>query len=61
MTEYRVYCLDGTGKISATGEWIEAASDEEAIAIVRAKGLSVRCEVWDGDRLVANVSMYQSA
>jgi hypothetical protein len=56
MTDYRPYCLDGVGKIS-TREWIEATGDAEAIMIVRAKKLSIRCELWDQNRLVATIDV----
>jgi hypothetical protein len=54
MSDYRMYCLDGVGKIGS-GEWIEAGSDEEALAQVRAKKLSVKCEIWERNRLVGIV------
>lgn len=57
MPDYRMYCLNGIGKISSF-ELIDAASDEEALAVVRAKKLSVRCEVWSGNRLVGTVAAY---
>ena len=60
MTDYRLYCLDGVGKIG-TGEWIEATGDAEAIKLVRAKKLSLRCELWDHDRLVATIEPFSPA
>lgn len=57
MPDYRMYCLDGAGNIGS-GEWFEAANDEEALAIVRTKKLSVICEVWERNRLVGKVSAY---
>ena len=57
MADYRLYCLDGAGKIGS-GEWIEAENDEEAIAFCRAKKLHVRCELWDRARLVAAIPAY---
>ena len=48
------YSLDGKGHIGA-GEWIEATSDDEALAIVRAKKLSIKSEVWDRNRLVGRI------
>jgi hypothetical protein len=54
MTDYKLYCLDGTGKIGS-GEWIEATTDNEAITLVRAKKLAVSCELWDRNRLVARI------
>lgn len=52
---YRVYCFDGVHKM-LTSDFIEAASDDEAIAAAEAKGYGSRCEVWDGRRLVAELS-----
>ena len=59
MADYRLYCLDGAGRIGS-GEWIEADSDEAAIALVKAKKLNVRCEIWDRGRLVAKVPAYRA-
>ena len=52
---YRVYCYDAALK-TVTGDIIEAASDDEAIAMIEARGLPSMCEIWDGDRLVAQLS-----
>jgi hypothetical protein len=55
MSDYRVFCMDGAGKICAAPESMEAESDDEALALIRAKNLSVRCELWDRTRLVARI------
>jgi hypothetical protein len=53
---YRLYCLDGAGHISFA-EVIEAETDEEALARARElKQGALRCEVWDGRRLVGSLS-----
>lgn len=55
MAEYRLYCLDGAGRISLA-DWIEAADDEDAVR--QARGLehgAAKCEVWQRDRLVAKL------
>jgi hypothetical protein len=54
MADYRLYCLDGVGKITSA-EWIDAKNDDEALAIARAQKRSVPCEIWDHNRLVASV------
>lgn len=55
MLDYRLYCLDGTGTISLA-EWIQAQDDEDAIQQARSHKSAVRkCEVWQGNRLVANL------
>jgi len=51
---YRMYCLDRAGKIESA-VWIAADSDEEAIAYAREKRLPTACEVWDRNRLVAEI------
>lgn len=53
MPAYRLYYLDGTGKVSSA-EWIEAADDEDAIEKARALCESRRCELWQGQRLVSS-------
>jgi hypothetical protein len=57
MADYRLYCLDGVGKIGS-GEWIEATGDADAIMLVKAKKLSVRCELWDHTRLLATIEPF---
>ena len=54
MASYRLYRLDGAGKI-ATAEWLEAADDADAQERARALKLSCICEVWDRQRLVARI------
>jgi hypothetical protein len=51
---YRVYCYDGARKI-VTADFVEASSDEEAIAEAEARDFGSRCELWDGKRLVAEL------
>ncbi|MEO7278228.1 MAG: hypothetical protein ABIW33_09430 [Sphingomicrobium sp.] len=52
--DYRVYRLDGTGRIAA-GDWIDAASDDEALRAARETRASGRIELWHGKRLVARI------
>lgn len=52
--DYRYYCLDGTGHLHPT-EWISAASDKDAVAQVQAKHPDGKCEIWQGQRLVAQL------
>jgi len=51
---YRIYCYDSARRI-VTSDWLEAASDEEAIAKAQAAGFGSKCEIWDGKRLVAQL------
>ena len=53
-TVYRIYCFDALHKI-VTADWIEAASDEQAIAKAEAAGFGSKCEIWEGRRLVAQL------
>jgi hypothetical protein len=55
MPTYRLYCLDGAGKM-ANAEWIDAASDEDAFTKARGKKLSFPCELWEQSRFVGVVT-----
>jgi len=53
--KYRLYCLDARGQISMA-EWIDAADDQDAIRQAQTlKQDAQKCEVWDGNRLVARL------
>jgi hypothetical protein len=54
MPEYRLYCLDGAGKITKAHD-ISANSDEDALMIARSKKMPMRCELWQRSRLVAKL------
>ena len=54
MRDYKFYRVRGGGKFAA-GELMDANSDDEAIALVRAKKLDGQCQIWSGNRLVAEV------
>jgi hypothetical protein len=58
MRTYKLYILDGTLKIAGPAQFIEAATDEEAVemalGIVEGDG---RCELWDGLRLVGRLPL----
>jgi hypothetical protein len=54
MLTYRVYCIGEPGEIIAS-HWVTAKSDEEAVAAVREEHPNSRCELWLGERLVAEL------
>lgn len=54
MTNYRLYCLDGQGKITVA-EWLEAADDAAAILAARGLGKPVSCELWLRDRMIERI------
>ena len=58
MPAYTVYRLNGTSRISEPPNYIAADTDEEAIEFPRDKKLKVRCEVWEGGRLVARIDAH---
>ena len=60
MANYRIYCLDGADKVASAG-WIEADDDEVAVALVEQRHDGFKCEVWDGQRLVARVDLRRKA
>ena len=51
---YRIYCFDGQQKI-VTADWLDAADDAQAIAEAHKRGFGSQCEIWDGERLVAQL------
>lgn len=58
MANYRLYCLDGAGKITGA-EWIEAPADADAVRIARDMNKPVRCEVWQRTRFVARIPAFR--
>ena len=59
MASYRLYGLDGVSKV-ASGEWVEAGSDQEAIEAARKMFDDGHCEIWQGSRLVARLERRDS-
>ena len=53
MRQYRIYHLDGDGHVSSA-EWLDAAGDEAAIRAAR-RNNRVKCELWQGRRLVTKL------
>jgi hypothetical protein len=51
---YRVYRLDRANHVLDV-EWMTAASDEQAVAAARALKRADKCEIWQGERLVATI------
>ena len=51
---YRYYCLDVAGYLHSA-EGFYADSDEDAIAQIEAEHPGDKCEIWQGDRLVAKL------
>jgi hypothetical protein len=51
LLNYRLYRLDGAGRIDAA-DWIEAADDDEACREASARYPTGRYELWEGRRLV---------
>ncbi len=54
MAKYIVYCLRASGEIWKS-DWIDADTDEDALAAARAMDLPHGCEVWQRDRRVGRV------
>lgn len=55
MADYRLYCLNKSGRIDFA-DWIEADTEDDAIAKVRQLKPDLhRCEIWLKDRLVARL------
>jgi hypothetical protein len=61
MPSYRLYCLNGAGRISLA-DWIEAETDDDAIAKARRlEHGALKCEVWLGNRLIAKLDSHDLA
>jgi hypothetical protein len=54
LKTYRIYCFDAALKMLNT-DMIEAASDEAVITHAETAGFGSKCEIWDGQRLVARL------
>jgi hypothetical protein len=54
VATYRLYCLDGVGKV-ASAEWIDAGTDEEALEAAGQLRDGRMCELWQNSRLVARL------
>jgi hypothetical protein len=54
VVDYRLYVLDGAGRI-ATADWVDATGDEEAIMIARNQRQGAKFELWQKDRLVCRI------
>jgi hypothetical protein len=52
LKTYRLCTFDAVQR-SLNAELIEADSDEAAIALAEEIGFGTKCEIWDGNRLVA--------
>ena len=55
MATYRLYRLDGSGKI-ISADWVEAERDDEALVQARELASDSSCELWERGRLVAQIS-----
>lgn len=51
LSAYRLYRLDGSGKID-TADWIEAADDDAAVTEARARFPTGGFELWHRQRLI---------
>jgi hypothetical protein len=55
QTTYRVYCYDSTNQ-RLDADLIRADSDEQVIAKIEAGRFGTMCEIWHGERLVAQLA-----
>ncbi|HEY8591440.1 MAG TPA: hypothetical protein VIL42_01085 [Sphingomicrobium sp.] len=55
MPNYRLYRLDGAGRISGA-DWIEAADDVDASNKARERAAGSRYELWQQDRLIERIA-----
>jgi hypothetical protein len=60
LPSYRLYCLDGAGKIT-TAEWLDAADDSDAVRQAAERKLGMAAEVWDRSRFVGRIEPNREA
>lgn len=61
MVYYRLYCLDGTGKISLADN-VDASDDAAAIETARKMHRGgLKCEIWQRNRLVTTLNAHDLA
>ena len=51
---YRFYSWDAAGNLFEAA-WFAAAGDQDATRQIEAKYSNLKCEVWQGSRLVASI------
>lgn len=54
LKTYRVYCYDHVQHV-VSSDLIKACSDDEVVEKATAAGFGTRCEIWEGNRLVAQL------
>ncbi len=54
MPSYRLYRVDGTGKITSA-DWLDATDDGHATRLAREQAPEGMAEVWERGRLVARL------
>ena len=60
MTSYRLYCLDGVGKVMSA-EWVDAEDDKAAIEASMKYVDGCSYELWDHSRLVMRIDPRRGA
>ena len=55
MANFRLYRLDGAGKI-ATAEWLEADDGDHALQLAREMNADTTVEVWNRNKLIGRVA-----
>jgi len=60
LRNYRLYRLDGAGKIVGA-EWLTAADDDEAVRQARDGKPQSTVEIWDRNRMVARIEPNRDA
>jgi len=60
LRNYRLYRLDGAGKIVAA-EWLNAEDDNEAAQQARNREFQTTVEIWDRNRMVIRIEPNRDA
>jgi len=54
LASFRLYRLDGAGKI-VSAEWLEADGDDHAQQLARDLKAEITVEIWDRNRMIARI------
>ena len=54
MASFRLYRLDGAGRI-VSAEWLEADGDDHAQQLARDLNAETTVEIWDRNRMIARI------
>jgi hypothetical protein len=58
VASYRLYCLDGVGKV-VSAQWLDVDDDDAAIEAAERQREGRSCELWHGQRLITRLGQLE--